>query len=241
MPESAKRSHDRSASPAAPMSREVAEAILRRHGLDAAGLRPDELKRRWQELARRHHPDAGGDLRAMQEINAAYSILKPQVYGGARDMTSPRVGGLPVWAWAGHRGTTTPEELVLRQDYSDRNFLKKRLWELSGRSMEEWALWAFDGRELLPPVVSYGSHAILPEMAKAMFHHGRRGFRWPRAVLAQAPDEPWEALLLHADGRPCEPPLALPLSVPGDLARDRLFVAELPDRLDALLGSRRRF
>jgi hypothetical protein len=31
-------------------------------------------------------------------------------------------------------------------------------------------------------------------MAKAMFHHGRRGFRWPRAVLAQAPDEPSDRL-----------------------------------------------
>lgn len=238
MPDSAKRPSDPSAA-AAPMSREAAEGILRRHGLDAEGLRPDELKRRWQELARRHHPDRGGDGAAMQEINAAYSFLKPQVHGGGRDLTSPRIGGLPVWAWAGHRGGATPGELVLREDYSDPNFLKKRLWELSGRSEEEWTLWAFDGQELLAPVVSYGSHAILDEMANAMFHHGRRGFRWPRAVLAQAPDEPYEALLVHADGRPCEPPLALSLSSAGDLARDRVFVAELADRLDALGRARR--
>src|SRR5215213_3210014 len=92
----------RPASPAAaPMSRETAEAILRRHGLDAAGLAPEELKRRWQELARRHHPDLGGDMRAMQEINAAYSLLKPSGAGdaspgGMRDTASPRFRGLPV-------------------------------------------------------------------------------------------------------------------------------------------------
>src|SRR3712207_5953220 len=78
MTRSAQHPHDdRSGRPAA-MSREAAERILRRHGLDAAGLAPDELKRRWQELARRHHPDLGGDTRAMQEINAAYLFLKPQ-------------------------------------------------------------------------------------------------------------------------------------------------------------------
>src|SRR5688572_10839968 len=63
MPYGAKHSQDRpGSSPTAPMSREAAEAVLRRHGLDAAGLAPEELKRRWQDLARRHHPDLGGDL-----------------------------------------------------------------------------------------------------------------------------------------------------------------------------------
>ncbi len=56
MPHDTQQLHDRSGPPAA-MSRETAEGILRRHGLDAAGLAPNELKRRWQELARRHHPD----------------------------------------------------------------------------------------------------------------------------------------------------------------------------------------
>jgi len=85
------------------MSREAAEGILRRHGLDATGLAPPELKRRWQELARQHHPDLGGDTGAMQEINAAYAFLKPSVPGwGTRDTESPRFRGLPAWAWAGH-------------------------------------------------------------------------------------------------------------------------------------------
>lgn len=33
----------------------------------------DEAKRLYKELARKHHPDMGGDLRTMQEINAEYS------------------------------------------------------------------------------------------------------------------------------------------------------------------------
>ncbi len=239
MSNGSKHPHERSAPPAA-LSRDAAEDVLRRHGLDAAGLAPDELKRRWQELARRHHPDLGGDERAMQEINAAYSFLKPLGPRTARDTASPRVRGFPAWAWAGHEGAgTVPDEVIAREDYSDRNFLKKRLWELSGHSKEAWTLWAFDGLEMLPPVVAYGSDAIFPEMAEAMLRHGRRGFRTPRAVLVQAPDQRYEALLIHADKRPCVPPVALPLSgAGGGLARDRAFLMELPGRLDSLAASR---
>ena len=127
-----------------------------------------------------------------------------------------------------------PDELILREDYSDRNFLKKRLWELSGRGSEEWTLWAFDGRELLPPVVAYASEAAFAEMAKAMLRHGRRGFRSPRAVFAQAPGERYGALVLHSDGRAHAPPPRLPSSSPDGLGRDRAFILGLPERLDAL-------
>jgi hypothetical protein len=227
---------------AAPISRETAEDILSRHGLDAAGLTPEELRRRWQDLARRHHPDLGGDMQAMQEINAAYASLKPRAaatVAGVRDTSSPRVRGFPAWVWAGHGGGgTVPDELILREDCTDRNFLKKRLWELSGRGAEEWTLWAFDGQELLPPVVTYGSDAIFAEMAKAMLRHGRRGFRSPRAILAQAPNERYGVLVLFSDGRTHEPPVALPSSSPDGLARDRAFILGLPDRLDALAAGR---
>ena len=85
---------DRPGSPAAaPMSRETAEAILSRHGLDAAGLAPEELKRRWQDLARRHHPDLGGDMRAMQEINAASP--RPRCPGSRLCGCYPRRSGRP--------------------------------------------------------------------------------------------------------------------------------------------------
>ncbi|MBD0276262.1 MAG: J domain-containing protein [Acetobacteraceae bacterium] len=225
------------------MPREAAEAVLRRYGLDAAGLAPEELKRRWQELARRHHPDLGGDMRAMQEINAAYAFLKPRAaasfpLSGTRDTSSPRVRGFPAWVWAGYGGDgVVPDEVILREDYSDRNFLKKRLWELSRGCTEEWTLWASDGLELLPPVVTYGSGAVFAEMVTAMLRHGRRGFRSSRAVLAQAPDERYEVLVLHSDGRAHAPPAALSLSSPEGLARDRAFVLGLPERLDALAAA----
>ena len=238
MPHGAEHPQDHPATPAG-MSRDTAQGILRRHGLDTEGLAPDELKRRWQELARRHHPDLGGETGDMQEINAAYSFLKPLAPAGARDTASPRVLGLPAWALAGHgAGAAMPDGVIARRDYSDRNFLKKQLWELSGRSSQEWTLWAFDGQDLLPPVVSYGSDAIFPDMAEAMLRHGRRGFRSPRAVLAQAADERHELLLLHSDGHLHEPPMALSWSSRGCLTLDRAFLMDLPGRLDALAAGR---
>lgn len=231
-----------------PMPRGAAEDILRRHGLDAAGLAPAGLRRRWQELARGRHSglggeDLGGGIGAGQEIDAAGPLSDPSAVavGWGRDATSPRVDGLPVWAWAGHvAGRAPPDEAILRDDYSDRNFLKKRLWELSGRSAEEWTLWAFDGRDLLPPVVAYGRRAILREMGDAMLRHARRGFRVPRAVFAQAPGKRFEALLLRADGRACEPPVPLSFSGPCGPAHDRDFLNRLPGVLDAMAAGRRR-
>ena len=94
---------------------------------------------------------------------------------------------------------------------------------------------------MLPPVVAYGSDAVFGEMAEAMLRHGRRGFRTPRAVLAQAPHERYEALLLHADGRLLDPPVAMAMALAsaGGLAHDRAFLIELAGRLDALGGRRR--
>lgn len=41
---------------------------------DRASLK--EIKERYRELARQHHPDAGGaESQAMQKINAAYALL----------------------------------------------------------------------------------------------------------------------------------------------------------------------
>jgi hypothetical protein len=86
--------------------------------------------------------------------------------------------------------------------------------------------------------VAYASDAIFPQMAQAMLRHGRRGFRSPRAILAQAPNERFEALLLHSDGQAHDPPVPLWLSSADGPGRDRAFLLGLPGRLDALAAGR---
>jgi DnaJ-domain-containing protein 1 len=54
--------------------------ILRQQALSVLGLPPtatqQQIKRRYRSLAKRYHPDRGGDQRQMQRIIAAYELLK---------------------------------------------------------------------------------------------------------------------------------------------------------------------
>ncbi len=53
--------------------------LLRQQALAVLGLpanaTPQQIKRRYRSLAKRHHPDLGGDQRQMQRIVAAYEFL----------------------------------------------------------------------------------------------------------------------------------------------------------------------
>jgi DnaJ-domain-containing protein 1 len=53
------------------VQRQQALAVL---GLPATAT-PQQIKRRYRSLAKRYHPDRGGDQRQMQRIIAAYELL----------------------------------------------------------------------------------------------------------------------------------------------------------------------
>lgn len=53
---------------------EQRQRILLSWGLDESAT-PDEIKRRWRELARQHHPDLGGDTATAARLNALYRRL----------------------------------------------------------------------------------------------------------------------------------------------------------------------
>lgn len=63
----------------------IARPVLQRQqALSVLGLplnaTPQQIKRRYRTLAKRYHPDRGGDPRQMQRIIAAYELLmKEQV------------------------------------------------------------------------------------------------------------------------------------------------------------------
>ncbi len=54
----------------------------RQQALSVLGLPPNatpqQIKRRYRALAKRHHPDRGGDQRQMQRIIAAYEYLQKE-------------------------------------------------------------------------------------------------------------------------------------------------------------------
>jgi hypothetical protein len=74
----------------------------------APGASPQEVTAAYRRLAKRHHPDgAGGDGRAIRDINAAYALLRDGITGQAA--TAPRRsrgwpapaprGGRPPGSW----------------------------------------------------------------------------------------------------------------------------------------------
>lgn len=68
----------------------------------------DTIKKAFRKLARKHHPDAGGDEAKFKEINEAYEVLSDEKkrklydqYGTANENQIPFGGG----AWQGQGGT----------------------------------------------------------------------------------------------------------------------------------------
>ncbi len=57
----------------------VRPLLERQQALAVLGLPPNatrqQIKRRYRVLAKKHHPDRGGDPRQMQRIIAAYELL----------------------------------------------------------------------------------------------------------------------------------------------------------------------
>ncbi len=45
-------------------------------GIEPSEFDPDELKKKYRDLSKKHHPDHGGDTETMQKITVAYDILK---------------------------------------------------------------------------------------------------------------------------------------------------------------------
>lgn len=62
------------------LQRQQALAVL---GLPAHAT-PEQIKRRYRQLAKRYHPDRGGDPREMQRIIAAYELLMKEQHKGQK-------------------------------------------------------------------------------------------------------------------------------------------------------------
>lgn len=219
------------------MTPDQARAVLQGYGAKKSDLSPDKLRSTWIKLVQQYHPDrTGGDSDAVARINAAYDVLKSQGNPASQQKTSSS-NRQPEWQTdprSGYNGWA-------REDYTDVNWLKKRMWELSGHSRHKWTLWAFDGKYFRASVTVFGTRDLYGEMARAMVTYTSRGSnRYPvEAVFAQDQDHPDVIVLIWLDGKDVRPPVPLEHESPNNNpSNDPRFLETLPTTLAQIATGR---
>lgn len=208
-----------------------AKGIFLHYGATEAGMKPDQLKNTWKKLALTYHPDrTGGDHDHIAMINAAYDVLKK----GEAPSTAPAPENeFPAW----QTDSRSRYNRINRNDYTDINYFKKRMWELSGRSHEKWTIWAFDGHFFRGVLTVFGSPEIFDDMAKAMVTWNSMGANsyHTRAVFVQKEGE-HDISLIWLDGRPVKPPVHMEHeSFNANPGNDQSFTRRLPRMLDQII------
>jgi hypothetical protein len=236
----------------------VIDAILlfRRLGVDVTGMEPEDLREARRKLINRHHPDRGGSLTTAQSINAAYDLLKegvpkyrgsPFALGSFRRTHQNRRDQLaalklcnpeyPEWTWAGCSGDVPSRSVVRTQDFTDVDFIKKSIWELSGHSEYEYTIWGFDGRIFRGHVAVFGSPKAFNYMADAMVTFQTKGSnRYDCRAVFVHEEAARDLYLVYADGKHYgDAPVKMKhYSFNLNPGNDLDFVRELPELLDRL-------
>jgi hypothetical protein len=216
--------------------------IFQKYGVDIVDMSLDQIHKLRNALLRKYHPDAGGTIAIAQEINAAFDLLRNRSRGLSKPVSPPRRQSERApqpnqWAWAGHSGPGAPNSNISRSDFTDTNFIKKSMWELSGKADEEWIVYGYDGLLFTNTVVVYGTPKIFYYMAVAMIDLQTKGrIRLPcRAVLVRA-GVSRELYLIYADGKHHDQdPVKFVLDpVDANRVNDSKLMRKLPDLLDHL-------
>lgn len=184
-----------------------ARQIFFNYGATDEDLGPQALRATRIRLMKANHPDTNphADVAAAQDINAAYDTLKGGGGGYEEPATrrrEPEPAEPAPWSYAGYSGGMPPSSAIHKHDYRDLNFIKKRMWELSGQSREVWNISGFDGSFLRNSLSVYGSPEIFADMAEAMVTWQTKGGNAYdcRAVIVSR-SRSREHLLIWADGK----------------------------------------
>jgi hypothetical protein len=136
--------------------------------------------------AQRAFAEGGLDAaRAVLERQARSYPLQPAgpPFAPRPQFDDPKRDGFAVWAWAGADGPPGSDRIE-RADFSDRNFVKRWMWEACDRRTDEWTIWPFDGYGFLAPLTVYATSDQFAEMVQAAQQFARSGGLPPVAVGA---------------------------------------------------------
>jgi curved DNA-binding protein CbpA len=200
---------------------------------------PEKIKAARNKLIRKHHSDVNsGDDEAAKLINASYDVLKHGYQAGFNDRPfrpQPSEERNAPWQ-TDERGSCR----ISRENYSDINYFKKRMWELSNHSRKKYTIWAFDGRFFRGCLTVFGSPEIFNQMARAMVIWNGSGNPYAtRAVFVQKNRDP-NLYLIYLDKKMISPPIQMEHdSFNMNPANDMIFMHRLPERLDHISANQK--
>jgi curved DNA-binding protein CbpA len=216
------------------MSRHEAESIFSKNGVSTAGMSAVELKTARNNLAKKIHPDLGGDSERLKMVNAAYDVLKPNVAAMA-DKASRN-------AYRAAQADREADEYRKRKyakadakehskNFRDINFCKNYLNDLatnSGKPSKKYTVWNYDGNFFRGTFTVMGNSTTFSKMAETMK-------KWDStyrsvAVFISSEKSLW---LIHLYGVDVSPPIAIEHdSFNNNPSNDQSFMRKLPDILD---------
>ena len=219
------------------MSYQDAVEVFAQFGINVRNMDKDKIKQAHRRLIQKQHTDKGGSLETAQDLNAARDALikGKQVPSGPRSYQRPPSSQTPTWAWAGHSGGMPPSANIYRADYRDINYIKKRMWELSGKSKKTYTVWQYDGAYFRGVFSVFGSEKIFNEMAKAMRVWGSSGNPYhTRAVFVNEKNNGRDLKLIYLDGDFLgdDPVVLYHDSFNANPSNDEEFMRDLPNQLD---------
>lgn len=135
---------------------------------------------------------------------------------------------------------------IKSENYTDINYFKKKMWEMSGKSKEKFSIYAFDGTSFQTKITVFGSEQIYEAMAKAMIiwnSYELNGNKKGRvhAVFVHKDDSDWDSMiaLIYLDHDFSFSKKPEFLEYEGDNpAKDSYFVSSLPETLNDLSRTR---
>lgn len=148
---------------------------------------PDQIKLAWRELARRHHPDKGGDSDMFKSIKASYEVLSDPGSRRAFDLGRKaastltcscgkvKLPGSDLCAWCSLRRSQVHHEAEAQQSRERR---RKRVREFAGKifssSPSEQSAKPKARSRLKPPTIDWPSADAIFEgvMAEAAIRSG---------------------------------------------------------------------
>ncbi len=137
------------------MSSEQANSVFRYYGVvPASDL--TVLKTQFRDLAQKHHPDRGGSTESMQEINAAYEMLKVSAGKGSADEIRRKPGDA-------------------FEDFRDVDYFARRVKSISEGHDEPCVAYAFDGESFTAEVnlqADMGNDKVIEMIREGMLTQG---------------------------------------------------------------------